>query len=105
MPGAHRAARTLDPTSLLRYSGPVPDLDTRPEAAAVRLRWLRSRTMDERLRMTIQLSEDVREISRCGIRARHPDYSDQEVEWAPRRLILGDELFHAAWPAAPRLPA
>ena len=83
----------------------MSELDTSPEAAAVRLRWLRSRTMDERLRMTIQLSEDVREISRCGIRARHPDYSPQEVEWALRRLILGDELFHAAWPAAPMLAA
>lgn len=61
--------------------------------------------MDERLRMTIQLSEDVREISRCGIRARHPGYSPQEVEWALRRLILGAALFHAAWPAAPMLAA
>jgi hypothetical protein len=83
----------------------MSDHDTSPEAAAVRLRWLRSRTMDERLRMTIQLSEDVREISRCGIRARHPDYSPQDVEWALRRLIFGDELFHAAWPAAPMLAA
>lgn len=83
----------------------MPDLDTSPEAAAVRLRWLRGRTPNERLMMAVQLSEEVRELSRCGIRARHPDYSAQDVEWALRRLILGDALFHAAWPAAPRLPA
>lgn len=83
----------------------MSDLDTSPEAAAAQLRWLRRRTLDERLRMTIQLSEDVRELSRCGIRARHPDYSPEEVEWALRRLMLGDELFHAAWPAAPMLAA
>ena len=83
----------------------MSDLDTSPEAAAAQLRWLRLRTLDERLRMTIQLSEDVRELSRCGIRARHPDYSPEEVEWALRRLMLGDELFQAAWPAAPMLAA
>lgn len=78
-------------------------LDTHPEAYAAQLRWLRGRTMDERLAMAIQLSEDVRELARCGIRGRHPDYDAQQVEWALRRLMLGDELFTAAWPSAPLL--
>lgn len=78
-------------------------LDTHPEAYAAQLRWLQRRTMNERLEMAIQLSEDVRELSRCGIRARHPDYDAQQVEWALRRLTLGDALFSAAWPSAPLL--
>ena len=82
----------------------MSDLDTSPGAAAVRLRWLRGRATDERLQMTIRFSEDVREFSRCGIRARHPDYSPDEVEWALRRLTLGAALSQVAWPAAPRRP-
>ena len=81
----------------------MPADDTHPEARAAQLCWLRRRTEDERLRMAIQLSEDVRELSRCGIRARHPDYAPEQVEWALRRLVLGDALFCAAWPHAPLL--
>lgn len=46
--------------------------------------------------MALQLSEDVRSISRSGIRARHPDYSEQELTWALNRLMLGDALFQQA---------
>lgn len=83
----------------------MPLLDTSPEVRALQLRLLRQRNDDERVGMAIRLSEDVREISRCGIRARHPDYDEQQVEWALRRLIHGDALFRAAWPAAPILPS
>ncbi len=65
---------------------------------------MRRRTEGERLAMAIALSEEVRELSRCGIRARHPDYGSQQVEWALRRLTLGDPLFQAAWPTAPLMP-
>ncbi len=77
--------------------------DTHPDARAARIRWLRGRSEEERLRMAIQLSEEVRELSRCGIRSRHGNYSPEQVEWALRRLVLGDELFRAAWPHAPLL--
>ena len=83
----------------------MPELDTSPDAHAAHLRWLRARTDDERLRMAIQLSEDLRELSRCGIRARHPSYTAEQVEWALRRMLLGDALFVAAWPTAPLLAA
>jgi hypothetical protein len=46
--------------------------------------------------MTLQLSEDVRSISRSGIRARHSDHSKQELTWALNRLMLGDALFQQA---------
>ncbi|MCB9760496.1 MAG: hypothetical protein H6739_11710 [Alphaproteobacteria bacterium] len=78
-------------------------LDTTPEAHAVQLQILRSRTGEQRLRMALQLSEDVRAFSRAGIRARHPEYSEQEVTWALHRLTLGDTLFQEAWPDAPLL--
>ena len=78
-------------------------MDTTAEAHAVQLRILRSRTGAQRLRMALQLSEDVRAISRAGIRSRHPDYNDQELTWALNRLMLGDVLFQQAWPDAPLL--
>lgn len=81
----------------------MPADDTRAEARAVQIERLRRRTDDERLRMAIQLSEEVRELSRCGIRARHADYTPEQVEWALRRLVHGDALFRAAWPRAPVL--
>lgn len=83
----------------------MPPDDTSPDAHAAHYRWLRGLSYDARLRMAIQLSEDVRELSRCGIRARHPDYTPEQVEWALRRLVLGDDLFCAAWPDAPVLPS
>jgi hypothetical protein len=61
----------------------------------------RRMTGDQRVRMAVQMSEDAREISRCGIRARHPQYTPIEVEQALRRLMLGDDLVRRAWPALP----
>ena len=52
----------------------------------------------QRARLAGRLSEDVRELSRAGIRARHPAYTDEEVEFAVRRLLYGDDLFRRAWP-------
>jgi hypothetical protein len=61
----------------------------------------RRMTGDQRARMAARMSEDAREISRCGIRARHPDYTPIEVEQALRRLLLGDDLVRRAWPDLP----
>jgi len=40
-------------------------------------------------------------VAEAGIRARHPDYGDEQVTWALRRLRLGDDLLRQAWPDAP----
>lgn len=58
---------------------------------------------EQRVAIAANLSEDVREIARAGIRARHPAYDDEQVRYALFRLLLGDELFRRAWPQAPRL--
>jgi hypothetical protein len=50
------------------------------------------------------MSEDVRALALAGISARHPEYDPDEVVFALWRLILGDDLFRRAWPAAPLLP-
>jgi hypothetical protein len=54
-----------------------------------------------RASIAAQMSADVRQIARAGIRARHPDYSELEVDGALRRLLYGDELCRRAWPGRP----
>jgi len=49
--------------------------------------------------MVEQMSDEVRELARCGIRVRHPEYGIDEIEHALHRLLLGDELADRAWPA------
>jgi hypothetical protein len=49
--------------------------------------------------MVDEMSNDARELARGGIRARHPEYSPDEVEHALHRLLVGDELADRAWPA------
>jgi hypothetical protein len=78
-------------------------LDTTAETHAIQMRLLRERSNEDRLKMALQLSEDIRAIQRAGIRAHHPEYSEVDAEWALRRHLHGDELFQCAWPDAPLL--
>jgi hypothetical protein len=57
-----------------------------------------------RARLAATLSADARQLTRAGIRARHPDYADETVEMALRRILYGDDLVRRAWPGRP-LPA
>ena len=77
--------------------------DTSPESHEAQLRAYRQLGPAGRARVAGKLSADTRELARAGIRARHPEYRDEEVESALRRLLLGDDLFHRAWPALPLL--
>jgi hypothetical protein len=52
----------------------------------------------ERLTIVFRLNETVRQLSMAGIRARHPEYDDNQVQRAYCRLVLGDQLVHALWP-------
>jgi hypothetical protein len=52
----------------------------------------------ERVAVTFRLNELARHAAEAGVRARHPDYSEEQVRLALRRLWLGDELCRRAWP-------
>jgi len=52
----------------------------------------------ERVAVTFRLNELARRAAEAGIRSRHPDYSEEQVRMALRRLWLGDELTRQAWP-------
>ena len=77
--------------------------DTTAESHSIQMDIYRRMGPARRAQLAAQLSEDVRQLSREGIRARHPAYTDEEVELALRRLLHGDDLFRRAWPGRPLL--
>ena len=78
-------------------------LDTTDEAWAVQIEIYRNMPPAERLRIGLELSATSRRLLRDGIRQRHPEYTDPEVEIATIRALLPRELFRAAYPGIPEL--
>lgn len=72
--------------------------DTSVATARAQAEVLRRMTSAEKSAAVAQMSEDVRELARGGIRSRHPQYTAAEVEHALHRLLVGDELADKAWP-------
>lgn len=59
---------------------------------------------EKRLEMACRMSDEARQLSAAGVRARHPEYTDREVELAVIRLCLGEELFRLAFPGQDVVP-
>jgi len=74
--------------------------DTSPEALKVQLAAIRRLSPEARLRQGLELASLVRGLIATGVRARHPEYSEEEVDLATIRLVLGDELFRRVYPHA-----
>lgn len=72
--------------------------DTSTATARARTEVFRAMSSAEKSAAVEQMSEDARELGRCGIRARHPHYTAEEVEHALHRLLVGDQLADRAWP-------
>ena len=73
--------------------------DTSPEAYEFQLRRLRAMSPGRKIELTAELCEVARELSRAGIRMRHPEYSEQEVNRAFFRLAYGAELTAKVFPS------
>jgi hypothetical protein len=80
--------------------GPVSGrpLDTTPEAWEAQLAILRGMGGSRRGAMAFRLTRLVREASRAGIRARHPEYDEDDVRRALFRLLHGDAATREVWP-------
>ena len=74
-----------------------PD-DTEAEAHARQIEAYRRMSGSERVAVAFRLNEWARRTTQAGIRSRHPDYTEEQVRRALRRLWLGDELTRQAWP-------
>lgn len=84
--------------------GPSPggfsriSMDTTPEAHAAQIDAYRRMSGKERSAVTFRLNQLARETAVEGIRARHPDYGEEQLRLALFRLLFGDELTRAVWP-------
>jgi hypothetical protein len=79
----------------------VAPKDTTPEAFAWQLSGLRLMSPQERLRRSFEMSDELREVAKAGIRARHPEYGDPQVGAALEVLLLGRDLASAVRRARP----
>lgn len=66
--------------------------DTSPAAREVQLGSLRRLDGPARVQMAWRMSDEARNISRAGIRHRHPDWTDARVHAALLELLLGPQL-------------
>ena len=77
--------------------------DTTADAAEVQLRVYQRMTPEARLRVGLELTEISRRLLFDGIRARHPEYSEEEVRLAGIRVWLSPALYREAYPDKPEL--
>jgi hypothetical protein len=83
---------------------PFLPADTSLDAVRVQHAVYRRMTPERRLELTFQMIESIRALSAAGVRARHPQYTDRQVELAVIRLTLGEELFRQAFPGEDVVP-
>jgi len=79
--------------------------DTSEEAWTFYLQTIRAMRPEDRVSMSLAMTEDADRMVADGVRLRHPEYSPEDVEWAmKRRRVDDDALFREVWPGAPLLP-
>jgi hypothetical protein len=77
---------------------PDPPADTTREAWAAQLAMLRRMDGSRRAALAFGLTRLARDASRSGIRARHPEYAEEDVRRAFFRLLHGDAATRGVWP-------
>jgi hypothetical protein len=79
-------------------SEPYLPADTTLEAIRVVHGVFRRMPAERRLRMGCQMADSARNALIARARARHPEYTERQVELAAIRALLGEELFRRAYP-------
>ena len=69
-------ARRVSPGCYRRYDSPVDRIfgDTSAEAAAIQADVFRRAGPEGRLRMALEMSEEMARVVEAGVRMRHPEY-------------------------------
>jgi hypothetical protein len=79
--------------------------DTSQVAHDFQVRGYQRMDVEQKAELVAQLSEAVRDLSREGIRQRHPDYGDEDVKKALVVLLYGRDTAQLLWPGeGPRDP-
>lgn len=65
--------------------------DTSPEAAAIQLEILRKMTGEQRMMLAYEMSMFVRELAKEGVRRRHPDWCEAQIDREWLRLAFFPE--------------
>ena len=73
--------------------------DTTLETEKVQLAVLKKIGAEGRFRMTIELSENIRDITVSGIRTRHPEFSEDMVKKTIIRYMHGESVFKKYFPS------
>ena len=63
--------------------------DTSPEGAAIQREIFRQMTTEERLRLTLEMSESLRNVALAGLRNRRPDPDEDGLRRELLRLMYG----------------
>ena len=63
--------------------------DTTPEASAIQQGIFRRMTTAQRLKLALDVSESLRNITRAGLRSRHPEFTAHELSRELLRIMYG----------------
>jgi hypothetical protein len=63
--------------------------DTHPEVAAMQREMLRRMTKEERLRLTLELCDNMRALALDGLRHRRPELSEAELQRELKIMLYG----------------
>jgi len=85
-------------------SEPFLPADTSLEAARIQHAVYRRMSPERRLQLAFQMTASARKQAAEGVRFRHPEYTDRQVELAVIRMMLGEELFRRAFPGQDVVP-
>ncbi len=67
--------------------------DTTIEAARKQFEILRRLDAETRLKMAFEMSDYLRSIVEAGVRLRHPEYDEKQINRQVTRLMIGERLF------------
>lgn len=68
-------------------------MDTTLDAARKEFEILRKLGPEVRASMAFELSDNLRDLVEAGVRHRHPDFDEEQVNLEVVRLMLGDKLY------------
>ena len=70
----------------------IRSADTSAEAHAAQLKAWRRMTPEERIAIAAEMSDALRRLVEAGVRSRHPDHAEPQVQAAVAEALLGPEL-------------